>query len=302
MMEEIDSELRRENVRIDRRQIAGFTKVGTRLRAKLTFAPLAEPAIAGKYEGDSLSAHILGWFKRRYGDRLNMDFSVGRVAVVIRNDPWRLQIPRVFGTVTFVCDQRLAVYRGRPSFAPSGHIAVFNILNSIEDLPDGLAGALRHDELDAIASFFISAGQAVYSLEEIVDQPFVTEATDDLRSAVDHLLSKPSANCGFSKWSSAQFIEKLLKAFLENRSSTFRRTHNLSELADLVEQRGLALDRTALLAIQCAPAVRYNSRSIAMADAVAAHHHSLALCHTIARGISGKPPQVQWTVERRSGS
>jgi hypothetical protein len=213
-----------------------------------------------------------------------------------------LYIPRVVGTVAFVCDRRLAPYRGRPSFASGGRTPVFNILNSVEDLPDGLAAALSHDELDTVASFFMCAGEAVCALEEILDQPFVTEARDDLRSAVEHLFSTPSANCGFSKWSSLQFIEKLLKAFLQTRSTAYRLTHNLSELADLVEQNGLVVDRTGLLAVQCAAAVRYNSRSVSMADALAAHHHSLSLCRDIARGISGKPERAQWQVGRPSAS
>ena len=176
MMEEIDADLRREGVRIDRRQIEGFTRVCQRLHIGLTLTPLRESAIPGKYEGDSLTAHVLGWFEARYGDRLKTDFSVAHVVALIRGDPWRLHIPRVFGTVAFVCDRQLAPYRGRPSFSSNGTIPVFNILNAIEDLPDGLAASLSRQELETLVSFFVSAGQAVVALEDVLQTPLVPEA------------------------------------------------------------------------------------------------------------------------------
>jgi hypothetical protein len=67
-----------------------------------------------------------------------------------------------------------------------------------------------------------------------------------------------------------------------------------------VEQQGLGVDRTALQAVQCAAAVRYDSQSVSMVDAVVAHHHSLALCRQIARAILGKPERVQWRLGRTS--
>lgn len=299
-MEEIDAELRRDNIRIDRRQIEGFSRVCRRLHANLTFAPLNEPAIPGKYTGDALSAHVLAWFEMRYGDRLKMDFSVGQAAISIRGDPWRLFIPRVYGSVGFVCDRRLTISRTRPFSTVAGHMPLFNILDSIEDLPDGLAATLTAHELDTISSFFVQAGRSLCVLEEALDRPLVTEASGDLRAAVEHLLCKPSANCGFSKWSSLQFVEKLLKAFLRTQSVDYKRTHDLSALANLAEPSGLQIDRAALLNVQCAPSVRYNSASVSMAEAISAHQDSLVLCLTIALKILGKPETIQWQLERHS--
>ena len=207
---------------------------------------------------------------------------------MIRGDPWRLYIPRVFGSVAFVCDRRLAPYRGRPAFSSGGNTPVFNILNAIQDLPDGLAASLTKEELESLVLFFVSAGQATTALEETLSAPLVPEARDDLRAAVEQLLSKPSSNCGFSKWSSLQFVEKLLKAYLTMRSTPFRRIHELSELANLAEDTGLLVNRTALQAVQCAAAVRYDSQTVSLSEALAAHHSSLTLCHQIACGILGK--------------
>ena len=297
MMEDVDNELRTDNVRIDRRQFEGFARACKRLHLSLNFAPLKEPAIAGKYEGDSLSAHILEWFERRYGDRLNMDFSVAHVIVAIREDPWRLYIPRIFGRAFFVCDRRLADYRGRPSFYSDGRLPVFNMLNGIQDLPDGLAESLTDDELKEISSFYALALESTVALEEVAQQPLAKEARDDLRAAVEYLLSKPTANCALSKWSSLQFIEKLMKAFLGCRSIPYAYTHKLSDLAALCAEEGLFLDAALLDSIQCSPSVRYDSKSVSLREAIAAHHNGLRLAGEVARAILGRKQKVQCTVQ-----
>src|SRR5438128_3648351 len=104
-MRAIDAEMRAENIPITAREISGFIRASSRLKADLRLMPLPKRGpIAGVYAGDNLSLRILSWFQTKYGDRLKADFSPGMVPVLIEGDPYLMRLPRVFGHIRLVCD------------------------------------------------------------------------------------------------------------------------------------------------------------------------------------------------------
>lgn len=75
-----------------------------------------------------------------------------------------------------------------------------------------------------------------------------------------------------------QFTEKIIKSFLTNKKESFPKTHNLSELINLLKKYNLKnLDSIDLNHIQCSPDVRHKSKLVKFPEAVQAHWDSIDL-------------------------
>lgn len=285
LMEEIDNLLKNRNIPIYNRPIHSPIEIAKKLKISVPLVPIMGEAVPGIYHGDSLSAHIHNWYQRKYGDRLNVQMGIGTGIILIRNDPWRVIYPMIYGTVSFICENNLEKYKDSPSFTTDGTPPVINILNLIEDMSNDYAKSLTASELREIKQIFLSGLESLSYFDMIKSKPFIKEAKVDLENAVNDILSH-QAHYGQSKWASLQFSEKLLKCFLSEKSVGFPRSHNLSELYRLAVSHGLSQFPTDLLAqVQCNAGVRYGDETVDLDEAVRAHYSSLGICFFAARGI-----------------
>ena len=261
--------------------------VSKRLNTDIIFAPRPAPAIPGRYDRLTLAAHISSWYQIRYGDRLKVHFGPGSVALLIRGDPWKMVLPRIYGSVTCNCDPDLEKYRNAPRITTGPQRPNYNVLCCIEDFPAGLANALTENERREILRFFMNTHEVLQSLENISDKPYVNEAIADLQSATAFILGRPP-QYGLSKWSSLQFVEKLLKSFLELKKAPIPKHHDLQKIAQGAQTFGLVLPNAAQLAsVQCTAGVRYGEVAVTLGEAISAHHVSLDLERQLAGQIKG---------------
>lgn len=268
-MEKIDLKLKAKGVPIEARQIQGAGEVAKTLKTNIYMVPRSS-AKPSDFCNFSLSAHVVLWFDRRYGDRLKMNLSFGKTVVLVNHDFYKVTLPFVWGHPQYIFDSTLKDY-------PNLQDPRFNVASLVEGLTTDLAR-----KIDKSGQFHIlnkvSKGIFLGLLMELhIEVFYIKEAKGDLIQSVDSLFQhKPL--CGSSKWGSLQFAEKIIKSFLKNKNESFPKTHNLSELINLLGRYNLKnLDSVDLNHIQCSPDVRYNSELVERSEAVQAHWDSVDL-------------------------
>ena len=286
-MEEIENILKDRNIPIYNRPIHAPLEVTRKLKISIPWLPIQGKASPGIYNTENLAAHIHDWYENKYGDRLKVQMGIGSGIILIRNDPWRVIFPMIFGSVSFVCSNNIERYKDSPSFSTDGTPPIINILNLIEDLPNDYAKSLSVSERKEIKQIFLSGLESLSYFDMIKSKPFIKEAKIDLENAVNNILSD-HAHYGQSKWASLQFSEKLLKCFLSEKSVNFPKKHNLSDLYNLAVTQGqlTGFPSDLLDQVQCSAGVRYGEETIELEDAVRAHYSSLGICFFASKCIS----------------
>ena len=268
-MEKIDLKLKTKGVSIVARQLQGAGEVAKTLKTSIYMVPRSS-AKPNDFRNFSLSAHVVLWFDRRYGDRLKMDLSFGKTVVLINNDFYKVRLPFFWGKPQCIFDPTLKDYTNM-------HDPRCNVASLIEGLTTNLA-----HKIDGLGQFHIlnRVVKAIYLgqfMKNYIEVFFIKEAKGDLIQSVD-LLFQHKPLCGLSKWGSMQFAEKVIKSFLKNKKEPFPKTHNLSELINLLEKYNLKkLDFIDINHIQCKPDVRYNTELVKFSEAVQAHWDSVDL-------------------------
>jgi hypothetical protein len=295
LIEEIDKSLIQRNVPIHLRPMSAIREFCLKQHISIPVVP-DNPPIPGIYQGDSLSAHINGWYKSKYGDRLKVDFSPGSAVILIRDDPWKIDFPLIFGNVTLIFDRDLNM--------PS------NALSMIKGLTSEFAGSLSINDLQEIARFFGFAYTAIRDLSGLRKEPLIAAASSDLNTAVDNIMcSRP--NYGQSKGASLQFSEKIVKCYIQKRVATYpNRGHNLKSLLMQAHNVGLQTIPTSILnKIQCPAGVRYGEIGVTFKEAIEAHHASLAICsilaptiaHALPATFTGSPLSLKYDEDIKEG-
>lgn len=286
MMEVVDSYLRSEGIPVHARPIRGWFEICKTLNLVLSMFPRDKTIAAdGVYTGDDLTIRIFSWFDDRYGNKLAIQMGLGRAVILVRGDPWEIQLPRIDGTVEFF----ISPYEKSSNQEDDlrlRRVPQCNILDEIIDFPIGLAKSLNSNELRAIAESFIAAYEAMESISKIEKMPMVREILCDIDSTVNHLLSHPP-HYGLSKWSSLQATEKCFKTYLACKGIGFPMHHKLNELSLLAEKNGLfPVERSLIDKIQCGAGVRYGDENVGKEEALNAHMLSIILCGSIADRVS----------------
>jgi hypothetical protein len=280
LIEDVDNELKKRNIQIFQRPIHAIREVCIRMKIILPVVPEGPP-IPGVYEGDSLAAHIHDWYRKKYGERLRINFSPGSAAILIKGDPWKIVFPAIYGKVKLVFDPDLEKYEKIPKLAVNAPL-YSNPLRCIKGFTSELAKSLTKREIREVAQFFIFALKTIQRLFEIKDKPYIPEARSDLETAVSNIFMSPP-NYGQSKWASQQFAEKLFKCYLELENVKFPKKHDLELLADLAFQQGLqVIASNTVKSIQCPAGARYGEVKVTLTEAIDAHHSSLEVCSVLA--------------------
>jgi hypothetical protein len=205
---------------------------------------------------------IKAWFVQRYGDRLLVDLSLGKVVILVRGDPYVLKLPRIYGKWDRVVDVT-KTFAGMTK-------------DYFADLPES-------DQNDMVTAF-VSFYDAFTRLQGL---PLPTRA--NLDTAILQMTAS-SPHFGESQWASLQFAEKTLKEFIKRKKARPPRTHCLKQLLTQAERLGLQKGLWPLLSmIQCSADVRYKD-SVALETAVLSHHASIDLCATVAEQLGSNKP------------
>lgn len=240
-------------------------------------------AVPGDYTGPSLYAHIKNWCDERYGSKQNIPIETGRVVFELRGNRWEVQVPLVFimrkkFVVTYELDG--------PPDRSDGEFAVINMRRFFVDLPLGLAEQLQSVDLKEERNLFSMATCAINQLRQCEDLEFVSAALADFR-LVGPELAKQRGAFGHCRWSTLQFIEKSLKAYIAFSGATVEFTHDLLRLASKAHELGMPiLDQSDLNLVQCGAGVRYGKPVANAQEAMAAHHASVRLAYTISRALA----------------
>ena len=244
LMQEIDTQLKNEDVSIQGRSIAGLTAITKKFKCSLS------------WESNEAKA-INNWFVQTYGDKLKLNWDIGKTVVQIKGDIYSVKLPRIFGQVRV------------------------NIIEWIEKCTPKLLQSLSETELDAIAAQIYSHFEAYSKMEKMP-----RENTTDLDTSVNHLTNQ-HPQYGLSRWASLQASEKTLKDYIKKQGGTFpkggKNGHNLSKLLSIAEQNGLpALDQALISSVQCSAGVRYSETLSSKEEAIEAYLASVQICAHVA--------------------
>ena len=280
MLESIDEDFKEQNMPIYQRPLRAIREICLKKKISLSCTPRG-PAIPGDFEGDSLVAHVHQWYRNKYGDRLKINLSPGSRAVFIKGDVWRINYPLFFGNAKFVFDSDLNKYHEVPKIQKNVPSMIINPLKFIDGFTSEYAKSITRNEMIELKDNLVLGLEAVQSLREIKEKPYIPEAKADLDSAVNNIFSTPP-HFGQSKWSSLQFTEKLFKCFLELKEVSFARNHDLNSLFILSNQNGLTgISQSIIQNIQCSAGVRYGEINVSLDEAIQAHESSLTICGKI---------------------
>lgn len=247
-MEEIDARLRKAGVPIHARPLRAFQEISKDGMSMVIGGVLPHPH----------ANRINDWFQTRYGDRLLVDFSIGKAVILVRGDPYVIKLPLILGQWDGVVDvNKTFVGMTKDLFA---------------DLPES-------DRSDMVAAF-VWFYQRFKKMENLSDS-----ALANIDTAILQMTSQ-SPHYGESQWASLQAAEKTLKEFIKHRKAKPPRTHDLDTLLAQAEQLSLQQGLWPLLSmIQCSAGVRYDN-GVSLEQAVAAHHASIDLCAAVADQLS----------------
>lgn len=282
MMQDVDSLMAKDNVSIHARPIRAIQEISKRLgKINILMAPADPVTDKNIFTSHNIASHISEWYSRRYGDRLKIHMGPGGVAIMIRGDAWKIDLPRIYGMVTAVCDPQIDKYKSMPMMSRGGPPPTLNILNCIENMTEQYASQLSRQELQSIATFFDTALCAFHAIENVASNPYITEALSDVGSAVHHIFTVPP-HYGLSKWSTLQFIEKILKSYMRTKGIPFPLKHDLHVLSIIACKNGLQpLDTILIDKIKCDAGIRYGEQVITLSEAIEAHNASIIMAKII---------------------
>src|SRR5215212_3445168 len=237
-MEEVDRRLRDARTAIPSRPLLAFRELA---KDGLTL-PIGGP--------NDHTKRVHEWFERRYGDRLLMDFSIGKAVVLIRGDPYVMRLPLIFGTWNGIVD------------------ITKTYVGMTKELFSDLA---ERDRAEMVTAFgwFLERFQNLSNLPPLI--------TANIDTAILQMTAQ-APHYGESKWASLQAAEKTLKEFIRRRKVHPPRTHDLTNLLRKAEDLGLPRGYWPMLALmQCDAGVRYEN-NVTLDQAAIAHHASIDLC------------------------
>lgn len=297
LMIEVDRRMQEQKIPITGRQLVARGEISKILASQLSGSYPKRDASPGIYEGDDFLIRVDRWIDEKYGERLLVDFSRGRVAVLLRGAIWVLKLPWLLGRFRLIASRTIPSdevemrgYRADDPEEAKRPIPRYNVLDSLVALPDGLKQDLTDDELRQLLFAFETGIHSFEALRAIPQVPYLREAIADHLSTADHLSAPSTGHPGLAKWAALQAVEKTYKGFLAMHQAEVPKTHEIAKLSKLAAKFGLHPADSKLIAdVECDPSVRYGETNISLEDAVAAHHAALDLSWYVAEEIRGKP-------------
>lgn len=288
LMLEIDDRMQKRGDPIHTRQLLAVGEVSEALGCMmLRLVGYEVTPTPGIYTGDSLSAHIRDWFDERYGDRLKVRWVIGYSAVLLKGDAWLLRFPLVYGQLEIVCDRDLSRQYNSMSNTASQK-AQMNLLNLIENCPQGLANILSESELKGLLDYFILGYDFFLNMHNFgSDHDLSATAVTDLETSARSAIGDQH-DYGQSLWASLQAAEKVLKFFISSKAGNFKYTHHLRELADKAHSLGLQrIDSDIIDKVQCKADVRYSQQIRDIKKVINSHQAALKIGSIVTNDLYG---------------
>lgn len=280
LMLEIDRDLVSRGIAISGRPIMALGELSTKFGLPLPISKPRPNFFHESFQHWPILARVYEWYGQRYGERLKVNFSPGKMVILVEDDLWLMKFPRIFGEIRMVIS-RTVESSNKKTHAQS---PIYNIVDSIENLPRSRVIDLPDAELHLIREKFFLGFEALSLLNGSVGNQLTQSAKADITMAVEHLMSQVP-QFGLSKWASLQATEKVLKAAIALTGNSFSNTHNLEKLTSEAKSAGLVdLWSNLLPHIQCSPGIRYGEEPCDRDAAVMAHHASLAVVLLLQQG------------------
>ncbi len=275
-LEEIDRIFSESNVPIHQRSIKAVVEFGKRCNLSLPIVTADLNINHPDYpkQNEYITNAIHDWYEEKYGELLNIDFSLGKTIVEVSGNPLVLNLPKIFGRAVIVWDINKEPSTGNNDLKKNEPVEV-NVIDSIRGMTRVLAKDTTKNESKRIVQWFVLAMDVYEFLSSMRDNNLLMQARSDLLTSVQHIDSQLGVY-GQSKWSSLQTCEKFLKALISSQGNTFQKHHNLSKLATLA---GLTSsdDSRYIQNIQCSPGIRYGEEQTDIEAAVLAHKSVMML-------------------------
>jgi len=276
-MEEIDGELSKEDCPFHARPLHAFTKLADRIDKHGSFMMLPDTQVSqDDYSNDALCAQVHRWYESRYGERIKIHPGPGSYILLIKNEVWEVIYPLCFGQINFTIDSDIKRQERWALNNEGKKIPEANILWHIVDITPEIASSLDDKEKRTLLKDYIFGLNAVQSLRDCKDAPYMEQAKNDYDTAVRNIINKyPDYNN--SKWASLQLSEKVMKSKLQQSGVVFKYNHNLADLTEQLDVIGIKVADYIIQNIQCTADVRYGEVSVTRIEAVAALRSALAL-------------------------
>ncbi len=274
MMRAVDNALRLRGLLPYQRPIRAWFEISRSLNLGLSLRTANRVPKPGVFTGEDMTIRIFNWYDDQYGQKLGLRWGLARTVVLIREEPWAVTFPKVWGNVRFVVDMNdpktsSSTLIGRHE--PPTH----NILDSIQGLPDGLRWSLTTREQSKLISFYRHAFEDVNNLAEHLTVGMCPEVLSDLETSVENLVGR-SPHYGQSKWASLQAAEKVIKTFIASVGGSYEKNHKLQELALVAASLGLPRIPPGMLRkVECSANVRYGEIPVSLNEAHEAHISAL---------------------------
>jgi len=281
---EIDNQLRASNSKLFGRELLGWGLFCQKFNLTMAMS-------------DPLAVRIFDWFTRQYGDRLKGDLDFGRTAAEIRHDFYSLRVPRLYGSAMVHCDPMLQGHDFGPALAVNSGGVKTNLFDYLEGVTPDFIQSLTDKECADLLDVYRRGIVGYSRISDCQGAPYSKEALDDLHQSARQLTDH-NPNYGLSRWASLQAVEKLLKSFIEQQGKTFKKNHDLTELAGVAVSAGLPPPDPGLLArVQCKADVRYSAASVGKPEALEAHYAALSVGSDVALRLE---PQSGWRTQTRA--
>ena len=273
-MEGIDKVLRQVNMPIFRRPFNAIHEYSVKYKTSLIIGGKSLYDSKDKYDEVNLAYAISQWYDKRYGDKVKVNYSRGKVALMLKGDVFKLVIPMVFG-------KAVVGFNNKNDFSNipiEDGTMLLNVISFVEGLTDELISTISFEEGDEIIKIYGIASELFNLLEREKNQNELCElAKIDFNLAVDSLFQNETG-IGHSKWSSLQAVEKITKSVLNYYTIPYTKTHDLGKLLNKLKNICFAnIDESLIKTIQCSASIRYERGNYNISDAVKAHHYSLYL-------------------------
>ena len=274
---EIDNDLIADGVPPAGRPLSAISAFSKKFQISLPASP-GTTMRAGRelFEGGKYTDRIYAWYRVKYGDRLGVDASAGRVVVVLADgDLWELALPQFFGTMRIFVGRSLSTDHSSVVIGRGG--VDHNACDSLRGITEFRLNQFSDDDLKAVFDQFVTGMDCCAAISQNAPKNhFFNQCTGDLLTAVQNLTAQ-THNYGQSRYASHMLLERFMKGKLvELGFGTPDKIHKLRELNSELSSRTRRLNIEPLLQqVDCKPSVRYGEEVSTREQAYIAHKSSI---------------------------
>jgi hypothetical protein len=199
LIEKTDEELARQSRPLHVRPFAAFTEIARDYQGPVCGYGI-DPRDFPEYVGPNLMGRIHEWYRKRYGDRVNVPSTLGRVPFLIRGQ---------------VFTARIQLAYGQPQVNP---------LEFVDKMTDDMKRALTRQELKHYAERWVMGYELIYEIVDLLGSgdlsQFTPEVAELIRKAIEdrddavECLQGTHPRTNISCFHSQQYAEKMMKTVL----------------------------------------------------------------------------------------